>query len=167
MTDPIRQNAIAKRNAALAEAARWEEFLSMLDEVTGRSEPTKRSVQYVTDMVKSVTEAAPPSGGLLSMTEAVVVAILRERGPGATLTTRELLDLVVERGVDVRGTNQLATLSSRLSRSSAVENIRPLGWRLRATDAEETGAAELSFQANSAVPAQSSNDADGPRGGGT
>jgi hypothetical protein len=121
MSDDILTNAIARRDAALAEARRWADFIRMYGEITG----TRPGAPA--DFAPSARAASAP--GALSETEKATAAILSELG--RPVPTRELLELLAARGVKVGGQDPASTLSARLSRAPSLENIRQRGWWIK------------------------------------
>lgn len=133
--DPILQNAISRRDAALAEADRWTQFVRMYEELTGRTIPGCSTAS------QSVTGADRHSGiGLqpprppvrrpvkVQETEAAAAAIIREAG--GIVPTRRMLEELLRRGVEVGGKNPQATLNARLSRAPSLVYERPYGWKV-------------------------------------
>ena len=120
MSDSVLEAAKAKRDAALAEARRWSDFIKMYSEVTGPAQDGQ-----VTPRGESPrpTQAA---GGALAETEARVIAIVsRYQRP---MPTRELLEALAAEDFLVGGQDPLSTLSARLSRAPKLTNIRGRGW---------------------------------------
>lgn len=124
-TDPILHDAMTKRDAALAEAARWSDFVSMYMEIKGIADPVpeKRETGTIKERVQ------PPRGAALAETERAAFDAIR--ASGRPMHTQELLKALQEAGVEVGGKDPASTLSARLSRAPSLENVRPHGWRIK------------------------------------
>jgi hypothetical protein len=129
--DSIIAQAIARRDAALAESRRWEEFIAMYRDLHGndRVRPDRR----MPGMRQSdeVQESNAGTGGrrlgnALAVTEEAVVNILRDAGN--PISTADLRPLLQERGIEVGGKDPNSTLSARLSRAPLLYNHRGRGW---------------------------------------
>jgi hypothetical protein len=70
-----------------------------------------------------------PKGGVGGSAARHAVAIIRERG--RPIPTRDLVELLKERGVNLGGNNQITTLSSYLSRTPELKADRSQGWSLK------------------------------------
>ncbi len=129
--DPILQNAIARRDAALAEARKWDAFIQMFAELAGQRVTAPPQVTVASPVSVPVTVRDAPAvrkSVKAAETEQVAAAVIRERGK--PVSTRDLLDELVSRGVEVGGADPLATLLARLRRSPSLEHEKPFGWRL-------------------------------------
>lgn len=132
MSDAIIANAIARRDAALSEARRWTDFIRMYGELTGAD----NNMQGLT--LATGRQIAVTATGALSETEKATGVIIRELG--RPVPTRELLELLTARGVEVGGKDPASTLSARLSRAPSLENIRQRGWWIKGrTEGESLG----------------------------
>jgi len=127
----LRQNAIAKRDAALAEAKRWDEFLHMLDEAA-RGLTAMGGGTVMVHFPSSVERRNPtPRGaGRMTETESAASEIIRAND-GKPVQTADMLKELEKRGIVVGGKDPSSTLSARLSRAESLENVRPYGWRLK------------------------------------
>lgn len=163
--DPLRENAIRRRDAALSEARRWDDFIRMLDELRGVCGPgiSPHSV----DLFVRGSDGAPPQtggGSRITNTEQAVIKIIEREG--RPVPTRELLPALAALGVDVGGKEPSSTLSARLSRSNLVENVRPYGWRLK-EPRQTDGATDTSPDAAMSVTPTTDRHREGDAGGGT
>jgi hypothetical protein len=131
--NPIRESAVQKRDAALAEAQRWTDFIKMLDEID--PSPAKQAAEEagiraiartIGENVQSVKRSVVR--GALVMTEEAAIEEIKRLG--RAIPSREMCDLLTARGIDIGGQDAVATLSARLSRSSRLRNARPFGWIL-------------------------------------
>ena len=148
MPDDIIANAIARRDAALSEARRWDDFIRMYSELAGA-----QSKKQTAGPSASTASANP---GALSDTEKATREIIERLG--RPVATRELLGLLAEIGIDVGGKDPASTLSARLSRAPSLENIRQRGWWIkgRADDANpSTGTSSALFSNPGDAPAAS------------
>ncbi len=136
--DDVLKNAQLKRDAALAEARRWDDFIRMYSELQGsvRNIGEQRRMPGMTALANSGNANEPPkvpktgsSGGTMQETEARALEIIS--GLGRPVPTRELLDELRKRGLEIGGKDPASTLSARLSRAPKLENVRPHGWRER------------------------------------
>ena len=137
--DNILKDAISRRDTALADARRWDEFVRMYSELRGvninpltdgpgeNSTPTSNA-QARLDATRRKSRVAA-SGGALQETEELALQVIRELG--RPIPTRELLVELASRGLTVGGKDAASTLSARLSRAPKLENVRPEGWRER------------------------------------
>lgn len=171
--DPIRQAAISRRDAAMAEAQRWDQFIRMLDEVTqpvgaltqavmvaaqspSRLEPSRGHV-FVHSHVRPAADAGKQYGenrGKMFETEDAAVAIIR--AAGRPVPTREMLELLAARGIAVGGQDEASTLSARLSRSPRLVNVRPYGWNVRESALQTNEAADPSASGGESAASVSS-----------
>lgn len=139
--DPILANAIARRDAALAEVRRWEDFIKTYRLLQGP--PPYRSsdatgAHYATGLAALIR----PAAGAISATEALAREIIAEKR--RAVSTREMLEELAARGHIIGGKDPASTLSARLSRAPSLENERPFGWRIRHTDTQIGGAGSTS-----------------------
>ena len=138
MPDSLIEEATKRRDAALAEARRWDDFVNMYESLTTR--PTRQPIQsslLAVANTKHPLPNKPKSSGALAVTEEATISILREFGRPAK--TSELLNLLVARGVEVGGQSPSATLSARLSRATSLINDRSTGWWFRNSTGGEKG----------------------------
>jgi hypothetical protein len=126
MTNPrdIRANAVAKLEAAQTEVRRWEEFLRTFDELSA-AQPGTRTVTVDYQMNIDI---APPTRNKAEHTKSLTRRVLAERG--TFVPTRELLSALLQMGDEIGGKDPTATLISRLTGATDIQNIRPHGWRL-------------------------------------
>lgn len=124
--DSVLANAIARRDAAQAEAQRWDDFIRMFSELQVGSHDTLRPSPPSTP---SAAGRSARDAGAMSRTEEVASEIIAQLG--RPVPTRELLNALLERGVDVGGKDPASTLSARLSRAPTLHNIRQRGWWIR------------------------------------
>ena len=128
--DHILLDAIAKRDAAQSEAARWSNFIDMYCEIKGLSVPSQ------TKAAGTIKERPQQSrGGALAETEKVAVEAIRKAG--RPMHTQELLTALLDAGIEVGGKDPASTLSARLSRAPSLENARPHGWRIKSSPLPE------------------------------
>ncbi|WP_419825593.1 hypothetical protein [Sphingomonas sp.] len=159
--DPIRVNAAAKLAAAEAEAARWKQFLGMYDEAATAlaATPIIRPQRTPYRYHEPAAHLREPRGALAETQAAVVLAI---EEAGRPLHTKELLHALDRLGVEVGGKAPASTLSARLSRAPALENVRPYGWRIKASSKEGEAAGDsLSDDPAASVATPNSADEDG------
>lgn len=151
--DPIRADAIARRDAARAEADKWDTFLKWYDELRGAVLHTPAHER---------ASSAPNSPAVrqpvkVRQTEGLAALIIDERG--GQMQTRAILEELARRDFPIPGKNPLATLTARLSRSTILEHKSPGGWRRRA---EQGDGADGTSSGGGAPPAppETSNDAE-------
>jgi hypothetical protein len=135
--DPILANAIARRDAALAEARRWEEFIKTYRLLQG-APPYRSSDATGAHFATGRAAQTRPAAGAISATEALAREIISEKG--RAVSTREMLEELTARGHIIGGKDPASTLSARLSRAPSLENQRPVGWRIRHMDSQIGGA---------------------------
>ncbi len=82
------------------------------------------------------TSSRPGQKGLV--TEQAAIAALKEAGK--PISTEEMAQRLLEKGVDISGRDPIATLYARLRRARALDYDRQLGWRL-AEPRQEIGTA--------------------------
>lgn len=132
-TDSVLQNAIRRREAALAEARRWDDFVQAYEELR-REAPTKNVGVSETKTRRLVADAqgvpqVVPGTGTMSDTENMAADVIRAHG--RHVPTRLMMEELGKRGLLVGGKDPLSTLSARLSRAPSLVNVRALGWTLR------------------------------------
>jgi hypothetical protein len=126
MADPILQNALARRDAALAEARRWDDFIHMYGELkSGQAQHAEGKSVLPTRLLSP----APAPTGTISDTEREAANVIRELQ--RPVSTRDLLTMLMQRGIEVGGKDPLSTLSARLSRAPTLANKRGEGWIMR------------------------------------
>lgn len=136
--DSLIARAEARRDAALAEARRWEEWLHAARELDVARAPTRpemaaqRAPEPPTEP-SAFDEAEKLSGDAVGervlSTQAEAVKILVEMGK--PVPTRQMLEEMTRRGFLVGGKDPMATLITRLNRAPKLENHKPFGWRLK------------------------------------
>jgi hypothetical protein len=132
--DSILEQAIARRDAAVAESRRWDAFISMYKEINGnRSISSERGMPGMPGLPRHKLEGAGPSGqrggNTLAVTEKAAVELLREAGQ--PIPTVELRLLLQDRGIEIGGKDPNSTLSARLSRAPLLYNHRGRGWWIK------------------------------------
>lgn len=164
MSDSVLQNAISRRDAALVEAKRWDEFARMYCELQGIPYQMKQPDPAPTSPLPTQTESrfAEPLGqstprasranasNLLAVTEEVAIAVLTQNG--GPMPTSRLRPELEARGIAIGGKDPNSTLSARLSRSTRLYNNRADGWWLKekaGDDAPEKDASPASVQPSS------------------
>lgn len=139
-TDPIRADALARRDAALAEAKRWDDFIRLYDELRQGKRPTD-DVRYPApkrNVAGPRTTSRDAVGARVLETEAHARRIIEEKR--RPVPTKEMLSEMVAAGFSVGGQNPLSTLTTRLNRAPTLEHIRNLGWRIKVMPDQEEGA---------------------------
>lgn len=152
-----------RRDLALAEARRWEAWIEGYRELAGPAKgeaPHSEANAGVPDAQAAAAPRPSTGGGAMQATEAAVTDILADAG-GGPMQTRDLLEGVLARGIEVGGKDPVGVLSARLSRSTLVENVRPYGWRLKRDPPEEAKPHPMpaGSQMNEAVGENSVEDA--------
>lgn len=139
----LRANAVLKRDAALAEAKRWDDFVRQLDELEGTPTLTMLAAVGAVDARPALRPSAiRKRAGIGANTEDYAAAVIRNAGPQ---TTSSMLALLTQEGHHIGGANPQATLHSRLSRAQSLEYVKGIGWRLKEqpSQKEETPGAPL------------------------
>lgn len=139
MADSILSNAIARRDAALEEARRWDDFIRMYGELV-LPQPTAHSVPERCRNV--IAESEHGLSGTMQETEDAAIAILTEAG--TPMPTRKMLVALAARGIVIGGKQPVSTLSARLSRAPRLVNIRPDGWWIKEMAGDANPAKETS-----------------------
>lgn len=148
-------DASARRDAALAEAKRWSDFIAMTEELYGAPSLVIARAQTVGDTHQPGKRDF--SGATLLITQEAATAAIREAG--RPLPTRELLTALERRGVPVGGKDPASTLSARLSRAPGLINVRPHGWDVKESS-EEDVTSEPPERENSEATNQTPDSAD-------
>lgn len=164
MSDSVLQNAILRRDAALVEAKRWDEFARMYCELQGvpyqmqrrdpvlagpLSTPIEPKLAEPLDQSKPRASRATTSNSLAATEEAAIVVLTQNGGP---MPTNQLRPALEARGIAIGGKDPNSTLSARLSRSTRLYNNRADGWWLKekaGDDAPEKDASPASVQPSS------------------
>jgi len=163
--------AISRRDAALAEVRKWEDFIKTFEELTGGT--PQPPVREITPMLPGIAESRPVpvnpridfSGAALAMTEQRAVQLITEAG--RPMHTRELLRLMEAGGMPIGGKNAIATLSARLSRAKSLWNTRIDGWAIRDEVPERDEAEGGTPGGEPSASDATQHSADSPPGGGT
>lgn len=139
-TDPIRADALARRDAALAEAKRWDDFIRLYDELQQGKRPA-HDARYSArrrDVARPHRTSQGAVGARVLETETHARRIIEEKG--RPVPTKEMLSEMAAVGFSVGGQNPLSTLTTRLNRAPSLEHIRNLGWRIKVMPNQEEGA---------------------------
>ncbi|HEX8413149.1 MAG TPA: hypothetical protein VF637_04610 [Sphingomicrobium sp.] len=138
----ILQQAQAKRSELQRELARLEAFLATAYELQQEFSKAPVTAPQTTDAQKAdrpiVRRMAAAGTG--SVTLQAVLEILRDRDE--PLSTRDLLPLVLAKGIEVGGKDQLATLSARISQKGPIVVRNGKWWFTednRASDEQSSG----------------------------
>ncbi len=131
--NPLRESAERKRDAALAEARRWSDFLRMMEEIDPSEAAAQREDVAIRNIARTNGEPVQRvrravAMGALVLTE--MAAIEEIQKSGRAMPTRDLLTLMPNHGIKIGGLDPVATLSARLSRSRRLRNVRNRGWML-------------------------------------
>jgi len=114
--DDLISRAQAKREWHLAQAAKLETFLAtyydLEQELKSRSATETQTDAEKADAPKRQRQATRPVAGIGADTINAAEAIVLEHGP---ISTRDMLPLILARGIEVGGKDPVATLSARLS----------------------------------------------------
>lgn len=140
----IFEKAKAKRDYHKAEFHKWEAFLVTASELQGDT-PTQKTAsteRVLEDKAKRLETAIrkrsprkPPKSGVIYDTAMAAIDYMREHGEG--LATRQFVPIVKSKGIDVGGTNEVGTMSARLSQSMMLE-LRHGKWFILRNADEET-----------------------------
>lgn len=155
MTDIIIENAIVRRDAALAEARRWDEFIRMASELAGslpkqsylhvdegQTNARLKMPEFETPIRPYLVDSKLGARGTMAETEAEVIEVLTALGRPAH--TRELLKLLLARNFVVGGQDPASTLSARLSRAPRLKNVPRNGWWMKEKADDTRPAKEMS-----------------------
>ena len=162
---PIRL-ALARRDAALAEVRRWENFVQMWRELQG--EPVDNANGGVgaapSDLFKvressqrNLQPAARRSSVRGDETNDIAAAIVAERG---SMGTRQLLPLMAERGHEITGKDPYNVLHTRLSRGKRLVFDKIVGWKLHEQPRHTDEAAGPTLTGEPAASVETPNDAE-------
>lgn len=136
--------AEAKRDELKAELAKIEDFLTTAYELQGglsEPKPVRERVLRVDEpkryipKVGKITPRKPPKSGLIYDTAMAAIEYMKEHGEG--VPTRDLVPVVKAKGVSVGGTNEVGTISARMSQSFMFE-LRDGKWFILPSADEET-----------------------------
>jgi hypothetical protein len=143
--DSVLADAIARRDAAKAEAEKWDDFIRLYKKLASASDNTGRlQRRNLPETGAAVSEsvherrASSRIGEKGAKTEEAAVAVLLEAT--RPMFTRDMIAPLNSRGVEIGGQDPVATLHVRLSRSTKLKFDRTLGWRL-AEPRQEIGTA--------------------------
>lgn len=114
--DMIIKEAEFTKSRLLMEVAGLEDIIRGAKKLKGLS---GRSAQ-------SLPTKRKPRKGRVNPTRAAASEILEAHG--GPMETRDMLPLIIARGIDVGGKDPVATLSARLSNSDDFQNKRGVGW---------------------------------------
>jgi hypothetical protein len=125
----IIDRAKAKRDSLRRELEKIESFLATayeLEHELGQSATKSHSTTATAVKEGSVRRARTRGEGTGSATLQVVADALRERG--SPMTSKELLPIVLAKGIEVGGKSPLGTLSARISQKGIVESKDNKWW---------------------------------------
>ncbi len=173
--DALIAAAVARRDAALTEAKKWDDWIRAAQELAQAVNQTagaplahtKKHVALPLGSPLTSREAADAVGERVLATEAVAKEIISALG--RPVPTREMLAEMEQRGFVVGGKEPMATLMTRLIRAPSLENYRPYGWRLK-EPRQDIGAAGSTFAGDEPAgsdPETTSGPVDPAAGGGT
>jgi hypothetical protein len=121
------QRAHEKREQLRAELSRIEAFLATAHDLQQEfSRPGTRDTRSDAAKADAPAAAGRKRGGVGAETLDAAVAIIRERGE--PMSTRELLPLILAKGVPVGGNDPIATLSARISNKGVLHLTRGKWW---------------------------------------
>ncbi|HEV2098062.1 MAG TPA: hypothetical protein VGR45_03950 [Stellaceae bacterium] len=126
MADPILERALAKRDAALREAADWEAFIGRYRQLAEEPAQARNSDQTPPPQRRPIErELAPDSE--LAKTIAITEAALEERGHPMPLDL--LFNEVTKRGLGIGGKKPKDNYGARLYNSGRFRSIsKKTGW---------------------------------------
>lgn len=163
--DSILRDAIHRRDTANAEAtrwhaeaARWSDFVRLYQELRGNQTPVASAFTPSADVTENNSEPGSGIGSKVLETESVARSIILET-KNQGVSTRQLLDQLLVRGVKIGGKDPLATLTARLVRAPSLENVRPHGWRLKELRQKDEAAEPPSQEHSTASASSTLNDA--------
>lgn len=122
------QRAHEKREQLRAELGRIEAFLATAHDLQQEFSRSPATRTAMSDAAKADAPAAAgrKRGGIGAETLDAAVAVIRERGE--PMSTRELLPLILAKGIPVGGNDQIATLSARISNKGVLHLSRGKWW---------------------------------------
>jgi hypothetical protein len=133
-TDSKLTEAIRRRDAALQEAAGWEDFIRRYNMLSGV--PSSIRTQAPKSLPSNLVLAKPPFGGYKTpksrdvlKTLEVVRDIIKERGH--PVGTTALFQEVTKRGVKIGGKSPKVNFDGRLRYAADFINIKGHGWWLK------------------------------------
>jgi len=148
-----------RREQLKAELARLETFLATAYELEQELSGKPASLKTATPAEKADAPArrrVMARSGTGAETVRAVVEILADRGQ--PMATRELLPLVLARGIEVGGKDAVATLSARISKKGAVELVNGKWWLIQ-SDTESSSATADDNEEAADIPAKETSAA--------
>lgn len=116
MTDPKAAYARERRDWHLAQAAKYDTYLQISQdleaELSGKAPAEERPALEREAAPPRKRQATRPREGIGADTINAAELIVRDKGP---MSTRDLLPLVRDMGIEVGGNDPVATLSARIS----------------------------------------------------
>lgn len=110
--DAVIQKAITQRDYHRAHAERLEAFLATYFELSKVGEPARETMTDQQKVEAPKARVSRARGGVGADTLAAAVEIVTANGP---MSTRELLPMILAKGIPVSGGDAVATLSARVS----------------------------------------------------
>lgn len=147
------QRAHEKREQLRVELGRIEAFLATAHDL---QQEFSRAPQQTRDVRSDSAKADAPvasvnrkRGGVGADTLEAAVAIIRERGE--PMSTRELLPIILAKGIPVGGNDQIATLSARISNKGILQ-LSHGKWIVGADEFEDLSAQALEREETADLP---------------
>jgi hypothetical protein len=142
-----------RRERLVAELARIDAFLAMASELENEWSEQPKGSRRVGIGARDGTKR----GGLGADTVAAALQILRDHGH--PLPTRDLVPLVIARGIEIGGKSQVATLSARLNAAKGI-TLDLISGKWCLINTEEVRSASGSEKDESADPSLAGKSAD-------
>jgi len=126
MTDRILERAVARRDAALREAAEWEAFIARYQQLAGDRVETRQPGKDSLPRRRPIERELPPHSEL-AKTIAATEAVLN--GYGHPLPLEQLFNEVTKSGLVVGGQKPKDNYSARLYNSGCFRSLgKKTGW---------------------------------------
>jgi hypothetical protein len=136
--DPVIQKAIAERDYHRQRAERLEAFLATYFELSKSTVPQKDKMTDQQKVEAPKARGSRPRGGIGADTLAAAVEIVTLEGP---MSTRDMLPMILAKGIEVGGGDPVATLSARISNKGKLRTYNGK-WHLITEDSGPKGSEE-------------------------
>jgi hypothetical protein len=142
----LRGKAEARVRVLEDELYKLRTFIDVLDSFSNDAKIVRSVVDsspssIITKSAESAADVVRRTSRKLTITDAAVLVLQESAAP---VDTDSMVDLILQKGVQISSANPRVSVGSSLSRDERFENVRGKGWILAKGDTPEVGASDAS-----------------------